>query len=147
MSAPEADEPEFLHLTTIGRRSGQPRDIEIWFTRRGGRYYVIAETGTRAQWVRNLLADSRVRWRVADATFTGRARIVDQARELSRAVQTLSRRKYGWGDGLVVELTPGAPLPRRGAGVLTPERLSLHRRGQAERTRRASITRGRREPR
>ena len=33
-------EPEFLYLTTTGRRSGQPREIEIWFTSRDGRYYL-----------------------------------------------------------------------------------------------------------
>ena len=32
----------FLYLTTIGRRTGLPREIEIWFTERDGRYYVIA---------------------------------------------------------------------------------------------------------
>jgi deazaflavin-dependent oxidoreductase (nitroreductase family) len=102
-------EPELLHLTTTGRRTGAPREIEIWFTRRAGRYYILAEEGDRAHWVRNLVADPRVRWRVGDAAFTGRARIVDGA--LGVAVQALSVAKYGWGDGLVVELTPdGAPL-------------------------------------
>jgi hypothetical protein len=33
----------FLYLTTAGRISGQPREIEIWFTERGGRFYLIAE--------------------------------------------------------------------------------------------------------
>jgi len=98
----------YLYLTTTGRRSGRPREIEIWFTRRDERYYVIAETRERAHWVQNLVADPRVRWRVGDATFTGRARVVDAAGEpaLSRTVQARVRRKYGWGDGLVIELTP-----------------------------------------
>ena len=102
-------EPAYLYLTTTGRRSGRPREIEIWFTRRDGRYYLIAEHGERAQWVRNILADPRVRWRVEDAAFTGRGRVVDPVAEpaLSAAVRALSTEKYGWGDGLVVELTPG----------------------------------------
>ena len=33
----------FLYLTTTGRRTGLPREIEIWFTERGGHFYVIAE--------------------------------------------------------------------------------------------------------
>lgn len=45
--APPKD-PEFLDLTTTGRRSGQPREIEIWFARRGERYSLIAERGARA---------------------------------------------------------------------------------------------------
>ncbi len=101
-------DPAFLYLTTTGRRSGLPREIEIWFTRRNVRYYVISEHHERAQWVQNLVANQTVRWRVADAVFTGLARVVDAAAEseLTEAIQDLSREKYGWGDGLVVELTP-----------------------------------------
>jgi len=31
------EEAEFLYLMTTGRRSGAPREIEIWFTRVDGR--------------------------------------------------------------------------------------------------------------
>jgi deazaflavin-dependent oxidoreductase (nitroreductase family) len=101
---------EVLHLTTTGRRSGQPREIEIWFTERAARFYVIAEEGERAHWVRNLLADPQVEWRVGERRFTGRARLVDGA--AGAAAQALSAAKYGWGDGLVVELTPHDPAVR-----------------------------------
>lgn len=106
MSAEEA----YLYLTTTGRRSGQSREIEIWFTCREGRYYLLAEHGERARWVLNLRAAPRVRWRVGDAAFTGQARVVDTDAEpaLSAVVRRLSTEKYGWGDGLVVELTPDA---------------------------------------
>ena len=98
----------FLYLTTVGRKSGRPREIEIWFTERRGRYYVIAETRERAHWVQNILAEPRVLFRVGAARFAGRGRVVDPAKEpeLSLTVQALSEEKYGWGDGLVVELTP-----------------------------------------
>jgi deazaflavin-dependent oxidoreductase (nitroreductase family) len=101
-------EPLYLYLTTIGRRSGRPRKIEIWFTESDRRYYVIAETGMKAQWVRNLQVNPRVRWRVAEVTYNGQARVVDATAEpvLNEAVQALSREKYGWGEGLVVELIP-----------------------------------------
>jgi len=98
----------YLYLTTTGRRSGQPREVEIWFTVHAEAYYLVAEHRERTHWVRNILADPRVRWRVGAATFTGRARVVDAAVEpaLSATVQDLSTRKYSWGDGLVVELRP-----------------------------------------
>ena len=104
----KAKEPSYLYLTTTGRGSGLPREIEIWFTRRDGRDYVISERHERAKWVRNLLAHPRVRWRVADVTFTGRARVMNAVDEpeLTDIIQSLSREKYGWGDGLIVELTP-----------------------------------------
>ena len=99
-------ETEFLYLTTIGRRSRQPREIEIWFTERDGRYYLIAEHRWETHWVQNLVADPRVHVRVGREEFAARARVVDADADAHGAVQELSERKYGWGDGLVVELTP-----------------------------------------
>jgi deazaflavin-dependent oxidoreductase (nitroreductase family) len=104
----------FLYLTTTGRRSRRPRQIEIWYTRAGGRAYLVAETGHRAHWVQNLLADPRVRWRIGRTRWTGHARVLDGRREpaLVRAARARSRARYGWGEGLVVELTPRAPVRR-----------------------------------
>jgi deazaflavin-dependent oxidoreductase (nitroreductase family) len=103
-----AADPEFLYLTTTGRHSGQPREIEIWFTARAGRYFVISEHREEAAWVRNLTVEPRVQVRLGDTTFPARARVVHENAEpdLAMAVQELSEKKYGWGEGLVVELTP-----------------------------------------
>jgi deazaflavin-dependent oxidoreductase (nitroreductase family) len=99
---------EYLYLTTTGRRSGMPRGIEIWFTERHGRIYIIAEHRERAQWVLNILADPQVRVRVGDRSFAAVARPVSDEHEpeLVRLVKSLSDEKYGWSDGLVVEVTP-----------------------------------------
>jgi deazaflavin-dependent oxidoreductase (nitroreductase family) len=110
-------EPKYLYLTTLGRRSGRPRRIEIWFTRHESAYYLVAEHGRRSQWVQNLAADPAVRARVGARSFRALARVVDHAaeRELVSSVRRLSEAKYGWGDGLVVELRPvrrAAPLTR-----------------------------------
>ena len=101
----------YLYLTTTGRRSGLPREIEIWFTEHEGRFYVIAEHRERAQWVRNILADSHVRVRVGDRAFAATARVVSDEGEpeLAGAIKRLSDAKYGWSDGLVVEIAPGRP--------------------------------------
>jgi len=99
---------QYLYLTTTGRRSGRPREIEIWFTQRGGCYYLVAEHRERAQWVRNLTVMPRVGVRVRHRSFAARARVVDAKiePELARDVRKLSEKKYGWGNGLVVELDP-----------------------------------------
>ena len=99
---------QYLYLTTTGRRTGRPREIEIWFTQRAGRYYLVAEHRERAQWVQNLRAAPRVAVRVGRRSFAAHARVVDAKAEpeLARAVKTLSEKKYGWGNGLVVELDP-----------------------------------------
>ncbi len=100
-------EPEYLYLTTMGRRTGRPREIEIWFTHHAGRYYVLAEHGHAAQWVQNLRQDGRVQVRLAGTSFSARARVVGDAEvELAAAVRARSEAKYGWGDGLVIELAP-----------------------------------------
>jgi deazaflavin-dependent oxidoreductase (nitroreductase family) len=100
------NDPQFLYLTTTGRRTGLAREIEIWFTRHEDRYYVIAELGERAQWVRNLVRDRRVTVRVGDERFSAHARIVPATTEaaLVDTVRRSSEAKYGWGDGLVVAL-------------------------------------------
>jgi deazaflavin-dependent oxidoreductase (nitroreductase family) len=44
-----------IDITTIGRKSGQPRRIEIWFYRAGGRFFLSGSPGRRS-WYANLLA-------------------------------------------------------------------------------------------
>ena len=96
----------FLYLTTTGRRTGIAREIEIWFTELGGHFYIIAEHGERANWVRNIGTNPRVHVRVGDRRLEGSARLVADEREpeLARAVKALSDVKYGWSDGLIVEI-------------------------------------------
>jgi deazaflavin-dependent oxidoreductase (nitroreductase family) len=98
----------YLYLTTIGRKSGEPREIEIWFTARGGKYYLIAERREEAHWVQNIQHNPHIAFRLGPQRFTGMGRIVDGAHEpeLWREVRDLSEKKYGWSDGLVVELIP-----------------------------------------
>jgi len=100
-------EERVLYLTTIGRSSGMPRTIEIWFTYHAGKLYLQAERGQSAQWVQNILRHAQVRVRLGPCEFAGQARILtahaDQT--LRQTVAELSRRKYGWGEGLPVEIT------------------------------------------
>jgi deazaflavin-dependent oxidoreductase (nitroreductase family) len=104
----ERADVQYLYLTTTGRRTGLPREIEIWFTERDGRFYIIAEHGERANWVRNIQANRRVLVRVGELQLNGTARLVDPAREpeLALAVKALSDAKYGWSNGLVAEISP-----------------------------------------
>ena len=107
-SYPLFEELMFLYLTTVGRRTGLPREIEIWYTERDGRFYLIAEHREHANWVRNIRANPQVHVRIEDRHFIAGARLVDSGREpeLAEAVKALSEAKYGWSDGLIVEITP-----------------------------------------
>ena len=66
-----------------------------------------------SQWLRNLRASPDVQIRVADYHSRAHARVItgDSDPDLLRTVQQASREKYGWGEGVVVEL---APVPDRG---------------------------------
>jgi len=98
----------YLYLVTVGRRSGNDHEIEIWFVAASGRYYLISEKRERADWVRNVGAEPRVRFRVGAGEYAGSARVVDELEDaaLVGRVRELFDEKYGWSAGLVVELTP-----------------------------------------
>ena len=97
----------YLYLTTTGRVTGQPREIEIWFTERDGRFYLVAERES-ANWVRNVQSQPQVKVRVGETEFNAIARVVHNDREpqIAATVKALFDAKYGWSDGLVVELKP-----------------------------------------
>lgn len=84
-----------------------PREIEIWFTHRDGRFYLIAEYST-SNWLRNLQANSAASIRVAGETIEVHARLISREAEpdLHQTIADLSTKKYGWGDGTIVELRP-----------------------------------------
>jgi deazaflavin-dependent oxidoreductase (nitroreductase family) len=97
----------YLYLTTTGRVTGQPREIEIWFTEHGGHFYLVAERES-ANWVRNIQSQPQVKVRVGDAEFNAIARVAHNDREpqLAVTVKALFDAKYGWSDGFIVERTP-----------------------------------------
>jgi deazaflavin-dependent oxidoreductase (nitroreductase family) len=97
---------QFLYLTTTGRNSGLPREIEIWFVEANGFFYILAEHGLKSHWVQNILAKPGVRLRVGTEHWDGVARVLDggQDAEAYRNARQLAREKYGWGEGLPVEI-------------------------------------------
>ena len=96
---------QYIYLTTRGRSTGLPREIEIWFTHRDGCFYLIAEYPT-SHWLQNLQVHPQAQVRIAGENFAIQARIVspETESELHRAIADLSRQKYGWGEGTIVEL-------------------------------------------
>lgn len=78
---PLVDE-DFCYLTTRGRVSGRPHEIEIWFSLvpRSGTLYMLSDS-ERSDWVLNLRRVPEVTVRVAGETFDGRARVVEDGEE------------------------------------------------------------------
>ena len=103
---------QVLHLTTVGRVSGLPREIEIWFIVWREKFYLFSEHREAAGWVKNHPPQSGRSASVLDgAGFKALARVLDyrKDRELWDEVQAIADRKYGWGDGLPVEIAPLDP--------------------------------------
>jgi deazaflavin-dependent oxidoreductase (nitroreductase family) len=72
---------DYCYLTTTGRVSGHPREIEIWFALEGASLYMLSGGRDRSDWVRNLLQDPHVDVRIADERLAGHARVVDDPAE------------------------------------------------------------------
>ena len=101
------------HLQTIGRTSGRPRTIEIWFATDGTRIYLLAGGRDRAHWVRNLRVEPRVRVRIGGRTIDGSARVIEDAPTEMVARHLLAAKYQRW--------TDGAPLSAWAAGSLPVE--------------------------
>ena len=85
---------QFLYLTTTGRRTRLPREIEIWFGMRGRSVYMLAGGREKSDWVRNLIANQGVTVRIAGHTFSGTARVVSAASEEDATARRLLLDKY-----------------------------------------------------
>lgn len=72
---------DYCYLTTTGRVTGRPHMIEIWFALHGTTLYMLAGGGTKSDWVKNAIRTPEVRVRIAERTFEGRARVVEQPNE------------------------------------------------------------------
>jgi deazaflavin-dependent oxidoreductase (nitroreductase family) len=69
--------PGVALLETTGRRSGQPRRTPVGEGLEGDTFWIVAEQGRAAGYVRNLEADPRVRVKVGGAWRTGTAHVLD----------------------------------------------------------------------
>jgi deazaflavin-dependent oxidoreductase (nitroreductase family) len=71
--------PMQLLLTTVGRKSGRPRQAVVDVLRHDvatDTYYVVSAYGTRSDWYRNLQANPAVRVQVRWRKFAARATIL-----------------------------------------------------------------------
>ena len=88
-------------LETIGRVTGRPHVVEIWFaadpTR--DRVYMMAGDRDRADWVRNVRHDGRVRIKLGRTWLSGYATEIEGSSDEAPCRQLLAAKYYGWRDG------------------------------------------------
>ncbi|HEX6207407.1 MAG TPA: nitroreductase family deazaflavin-dependent oxidoreductase [Actinomycetota bacterium] len=89
---------QFCYVTSIGRVTGRPHTIEIWFALDGRTLYLLSGGGRASDWVRTLERTPDVTVRLGDRIFPGRARVVTDAEEDERA-RRLVHDKYQPGYG------------------------------------------------
>jgi deazaflavin-dependent oxidoreductase (nitroreductase family) len=101
-------EQQFLYFSTRGWKTGIQHRIEIWFVAYADKYYIISERKEKAHWVQNIMHNPTVLFTVNSKSFEGTARIVDKHTDskLAEEVSNLMYTKYGWSDGLIVQLAP-----------------------------------------
>jgi deazaflavin-dependent oxidoreductase (nitroreductase family) len=90
-----SDDPT-IDITTTGRRSGQPRRIEIWMLDVDGQFFITGTPGRR-DWLANLIDQPRLivhLKRRAYLDLNARAQLVTDAATRRRVLNHLNARWY-----------------------------------------------------
>lgn len=97
--ADQLTKEEYCYLTTRGRKTGNPHEIEIWFGMDGNSLYLLSGGRDKSDWVKNLLKDPHVTVRIAKHTFTAVARLVSEEKEETTARYMLAEKYQEWENG------------------------------------------------
>ena len=80
-----------IDITTVGRKSGQPRRIEIWFHYVDGRVYITGSPGPRG-WYANMLANPDLTFHLKQSIqkdISGRATPITEPDDKRRVFQRM----------------------------------------------------------
>jgi deazaflavin-dependent oxidoreductase (nitroreductase family) len=98
-----------IDITTTGRRTGQPRRIEMTFHHVDGRVVISGHPGRPRDWLANLAAKPSFTFHLKGrlvADLPARARVITDADERDRLLRPIAR---AWGIGLE-QMVASAPL-------------------------------------
>ena len=85
-----------IDITTMGRKSGLARRIEIWFLNVEGFIYITGSTGPR-DWYANVLANPKLMFHLkesAKADLAATAQVVDDRAERRRVFEAATAKWY-----------------------------------------------------
>ena len=88
------EQEPFCYLTTTGRVTGRPHEIEIWFALAvddPSHLAMMAGGGMHSDWVRNLAKLPEATIRIGDTSYPATARIVSAARQSRLAAEHAAR--------------------------------------------------------
>jgi deazaflavin-dependent oxidoreductase (nitroreductase family) len=89
-------------LETLGRRSGKRRRTPVTDGRDGDVFWIVAEHGRSAAYVRNIGADPRVRIKVGGRWYDGTARLAPEEDPLAR-LEAMRRNRRTWLNARTIE--------------------------------------------
>lgn len=87
-------EEKYIYLSTRGRRTGTLHTVELWFAIDNGRIYLSHE-GAYTDWMKNILKNDHVEFRVGKNQFRGKARIVKNEETFNIGKHALYLKYYG----------------------------------------------------
>ncbi len=101
-----------IDITTIGRSSGEPKRLEIWFHNVDDRYYITGRPGPRS-WYANVLANPAITFHFKESTeaeLEGAARAVTDADEKRTVFLSAKKLSEYINEDNVQEWVDGSPL-------------------------------------
>ena len=101
---------EYCYLTTTGRVSRRPHEIEIWFGTQNNTLYLLSGN-ERSDWVKNLLKEPTVTVRIVNNTFAGTARVVSDKEEELKARYLIAEKYQEWEEGKTLSQWAQTALP------------------------------------
>lgn len=104
----------FALLETTGRRSGRQRLTPVGNGLDGSTFWLVSEHGLRCDYVKNLVADPRVRVKVGRRWYAGRAELLQDDDGVARRRQIDSLNgMVGRADGAIFRASISQPLTVR----------------------------------
>ena len=96
-----------IDITTIGRKTGEARRIEIWFHRIDGRYYITGTPGARS-WYANLVANPEFTFHLKESAQADLAAVAHpvEGAEKARVLAAIEASLASSGLTLDVETSP-----------------------------------------
>ena len=97
MSVSGVADEKYIYLTTKGRKTGKPHKVELWFAVAGEKIYLSHE-GAYTDYMKNILADNRVGFKIGKTQFRGKARIIESGDAFQTGKHALYLKYYGKAD-------------------------------------------------
>jgi len=85
---------KFAHLTTVGRKTGRPHTVEVWFSTAGQKIFLSHE-GDYTDWMRNLAKNKHVTIRIGRSSLEADAAILSRGEPKELGKRSLYEKYYG----------------------------------------------------